>query len=268
MTGTLAATYTISSADIVLSLVVLGLMVMSGIFVYRTSEQMRVGYGITPWRLPSWLWVIVVVVFFPWTLLLYLLAWATSRPRGGVGRGGPGPYFGGQGPYGGPGPYPYGHGPYGHGPYAPGPYGPPGNAPGQGAAGPYGPPGHAPGQGGPGGPTPPPHPGAPTPPPYPGGPTPPPYPGGPTPPPYPGGPTTPPHPGGPGWSPVPGPDGSPGAASWPADPSGLPPPPNPAEGWYVDPTERFFLRYWDGQRWTDRVASGGRESTDPVTPDR
>lgn len=50
----------------------------------------------------------------------------------------------------------------------------------------------------------------------------------------------------------------------PGDPHGLPLPPNLAPGWYVDPTERHFLRYWDGQQWTDQVASGGHESTDPI----
>jgi len=54
---------------------------------------------------------------------------------------------------------------------------------------------------------------------------------------------------------------------WPSpnlDPNGLPAPRNLSAGWYVDPTERHFLRYWDGARWTDKVASGGRESIDPV----
>ncbi len=58
-----------------------------------------------------------------------------------------------------------------------------------------------------------------------------------------------------------------GPSPWPqpaTDPHGLPFPPNLAAGWYVDPTARHFLRYWDGRQWTDQVATGGRESTDPV----
>lgn len=35
------------------------------------------------------------------------------------------------------------------------------------------------------------------------------------------------------------------------------------EGWYPDPTGRFENRYWDGQEWTEHVARGGEETTDP-----
>lgn len=66
--------------------------------------------------------------------------------------------------------------------------------------------------------------------------------------------------------PVPQPSAGPGTV-WPVattDPNGLPLPPNPGPGWYVDPTERFFLRFWDGTRWTEQVAAGGKQSTDPV----
>jgi uncharacterized protein YxjI len=38
-------------------------------------------------------------------------------------------------------------------------------------------------------------------------------------------------------------------------------PPN----WYPDPLGRHEHRWWDGARWTDQVASGGRQSVDPVT---
>ena len=33
--------------------------------------------------------------------------------------------------------------------------------------------------------------------------------------------------------------------------------------WYPDPSGRHELRYWDGSRWTEHVASHGRQSTDP-----
>jgi len=34
-------------------------------------------------------------------------------------------------------------------------------------------------------------------------------------------------------------------------------------GWYPDPSGRHEHRYWDGTRWTEDVASGGRQGTDP-----
>ena len=33
--------------------------------------------------------------------------------------------------------------------------------------------------------------------------------------------------------------------------------------WYTDPSGRFELRYWDGKEWTEHVARGGRQFTDP-----
>lgn len=34
-------------------------------------------------------------------------------------------------------------------------------------------------------------------------------------------------------------------------------------GWHSDPYGRHQYRFWDGQQWTDRVANGGAETTDP-----
>jgi hypothetical protein len=34
-------------------------------------------------------------------------------------------------------------------------------------------------------------------------------------------------------------------------------------GWYHDPSGRFELRYWDGSQWTEHVARGGQQYTDP-----
>jgi Protein of unknown function (DUF2510) len=34
-------------------------------------------------------------------------------------------------------------------------------------------------------------------------------------------------------------------------------------GWYADPSGRFELRYWDGNQWTEHVARGGAQYTDP-----
>jgi uncharacterized protein YxjI len=36
-------------------------------------------------------------------------------------------------------------------------------------------------------------------------------------------------------------------------------------GWYPDPFGRHESRYWDGQRWTEHVASHGRQAVDPPT---
>jgi len=40
-------------------------------------------------------------------------------------------------------------------------------------------------------------------------------------------------------------------------------PPSPA-AWCPDPTRRYEVRWWDGSRWTHRVATRGREMSDPV----
>ena len=33
--------------------------------------------------------------------------------------------------------------------------------------------------------------------------------------------------------------------------------------WYADPSGRFELRYWDGKEWTEHVARGGQQFSDP-----
>jgi len=42
------------------------------------------------------------------------------------------------------------------------------------------------------------------------------------------------------------------------------PPALPAPGWYPDTYKRYELRYWDGEQWTDHVATGGVQAVDPV----
>jgi hypothetical protein len=37
-----------------------------------------------------------------------------------------------------------------------------------------------------------------------------------------------------------------------------------APGWAADPYGRHQWRYWDGNRWTDQVADGSMQSTDPA----
>jgi hypothetical protein len=52
------------------------------------------------------------------------------------------------------------------------------------------------------------------------------------------------------------------SSSVPAPPAPAPAPSVPA-GWYSDPSGRFELRYWDGGQWTEHVARGGAQYTDP-----
>ncbi len=35
-------------------------------------------------------------------------------------------------------------------------------------------------------------------------------------------------------------------------------------GWMADPSGQYELRYWDGQRWTERVSTNGQQSISPV----
>ncbi len=42
------------------------------------------------------------------------------------------------------------------------------------------------------------------------------------------------------------------------------PQPSVPAGWKADPVGRHQFRYWDGYKWTDNVADGGTQSTDPV----
>jgi hypothetical protein len=34
-------------------------------------------------------------------------------------------------------------------------------------------------------------------------------------------------------------------------------------GWHPDPSKRYEMRYWDGEKWTDYVSSQGQTYTDP-----
>jgi hypothetical protein len=64
-----------------------------------------------------------------------------------------------------------------------------------------------------------------------------------------------------------------GVVPVPARPAPAPAPPPPvaapaaapgAPGWAADPYGRHQWRYWDGNRWTEQVADGSTQSTDPA----
>lgn len=41
--------------------------------------------------------------------------------------------------------------------------------------------------------------------------------------------------------------------------------PPTSDGWYPDPYRRYEHRYFDGQRWTADVSTGGSSGVDPLT---
>jgi hypothetical protein len=77
------------------------------------------------------------------------------------------------------------------------------------------------------------------------------------------------------WSPDPAPAPEPAPTPEPApepepvvetpayDPAPAQQVPSVPAGWYADPAGRFELRYWDGGQWTEHVARGGAQYTDP-----
>jgi Protein of unknown function (DUF2510) len=57
---------------------------------------------------------------------------------------------------------------------------------------------------------------------------------------------------------------APEAAPAPPPPVATPAAAPGAPGWAADPYGRHQWRYWDGTRWTDQVADGSTQSTDPA----
>jgi len=57
---------------------------------------------------------------------------------------------------------------------------------------------------------------------------------------------------------------APAAAPAPPPPVAAPAAAPGAPGWAADPYGRHQWRYWDGNRWTDQVADGSTQSTDPA----
>jgi Protein of unknown function (DUF2510) len=64
-------------------------------------------------------------------------------------------------------------------------------------------------------------------------------------------------------SPSPSADPSPSAAPVETPPVQQVSTPATPAGWYPDPSGRFEMRYWDGATWTEHVARGGQQFTDP-----
>jgi Protein of unknown function (DUF2510) len=64
--------------------------------------------------------------------------------------------------------------------------------------------------------------------------------------------------------PTPVPEPEPVAAAAPAAPAAAAAsvPTTPA-GWYPDPSGRYEMRYWDGDKWTEHVSRQGQTYTDP-----
>ena len=54
----------------------------------------------------------------------------------------------------------------------------------------------------------------------------------------------------------------------PAQPAQSAAPSTPAvpADWYKDPSGRFEMRYWNGTKWTEHVARGGKQFVDPPVP--
>lgn len=184
---------------------------------YLASERYKRARGVTPWRLPSAVWAVLLFFLTLLGAIVYMIAYFTTRPRTRpTGWKSPGPSWG---PGAGPPQQGWNAPPGGFGPGNP-----------QGFEAPAPSRSDAPVQGG----------------------------WGPAPPP--GGWESPPPPG----TVFPGFDqaGSPEAA--PYAPPPVPAPPPPPRTWLPDPGGRHELRYWDGTKFTEHVADGGKISVDPL----
>jgi len=63
--------------------------------------------------------------------------------------------------------------------------------------------------------------------------------------------------------PTPVPEREPVAAAAPAAPAAAASVPTTPAGWYPDPSGRYEMRYWDGDKWTEHVSRQGQTYTDP-----
>jgi|GEM_PF-1177882 len=56
----------------------------------------------------------------------------------------------------------------------------------------------------------------------------------------------------------------PASAPYPAQAPMRPAAAMAAPGWMTDPSRRYELRFWDGNRWTENVSTGGNQAIDPI----
>ena len=68
------------------TLVVSGVLaVVISIFGYRLSQRIRATRGVTPWRIPSFVWALICFFFAPFGFALELIAIVSTKPEpGGV----------------------------------------------------------------------------------------------------------------------------------------------------------------------------------------
>ena len=69
-----------SSTTLVLSGV---LAVVISIFGYRLSQRIRATRGVTPWRIPSFVWALICFFFAPFGFALELIAIVSTKPEPG-----------------------------------------------------------------------------------------------------------------------------------------------------------------------------------------
>jgi hypothetical protein len=70
--------YSNSTGDLALSA---AFAVVFALLGYRISARHRMMRGVTPWRLPSFVWAILCAIFQPFGIILELVAEFTTRPQ-------------------------------------------------------------------------------------------------------------------------------------------------------------------------------------------
>ena len=66
------------------TLVVSGVLaVVISIFGYRLSQRIRATRGVTPWRIPSFVWALICFFFAPFGFALELIAIVSTKPESG-----------------------------------------------------------------------------------------------------------------------------------------------------------------------------------------
>jgi hypothetical protein len=73
-----AVTLVYSKSEVVKALV---LSVLSAVFGYVASERYKRVRGVTPWKVPSGAWAVILFVFTIFGLVVYLVAWLSTKAR-------------------------------------------------------------------------------------------------------------------------------------------------------------------------------------------